>query len=171
LLVDRFAGLADYLAINVSSPNTPGLRTLESGHELDGLLRGVVAERDRQGRTPMVVKLSPDIPASDLAETVAVIESVGIDGIIVSNTTTRRPGVASDESGGLSGAALRSLSLEALQRVRELTDLPLIGSGGIMTAADARERLDAGASLVQLYTGFVYRGSRLVRAVARLSVR
>ncbi len=168
-LIDRFAPLADYLAVNVSSPNTPGLRLLESGSELGELLHRLVARRDRQTLDrviPLVVKLSPD--STDLESTVAAIGQSGVDGIIVTNTTTRRPGVTSSESGGLSGAPLGALSLETLRRVRELTDLPLIASGGIMTADDAEERLAAGASLVQLYTGFVYEGPRLVGAIARL---
>jgi dihydroorotate dehydrogenase len=170
-LIDRFAPLADYLAVNVSSPNTPGLRSLESGPALDELLHRLVAHRDRHAATldrvpPLVVKLSPD--STDLVSTVAAIDRSGVDGIIVTNTTTRRPGVTSSEDGGLSGAPLSSLSLEVLRRVGELTDLPLIASGGIMTAADAEERLGAGASLVQLYTGFVYEGPRLVGEIARL---
>ncbi len=170
-LIDRFAPLADYLAVNVSSPNTPGLRSLESGSELGELLHRLVARRDRSVATlgrvlPLVVKLSPD--SADLESTVAAIDQSGVDGIIVTNTTTRRPGVTSSEGGGLSGAPLSSLSLEVLRLVRELTDLPLIASGGIMTADDAQERLKAGASLVQLYTGFVYEGPRLVGAIARL---
>ncbi len=168
-MIDRFAPLADYLAVNVSSPNTPGLRSLESGSELKELLHRLVARRDRQTLDrglPLVVKLSPD--STDLESTVAAIDQSGVDGIIVTNTTTRRPGVTSSESGGLSGAPLGALSLETLRRVRELTDLPLIASGGIMTADDAEQRLAAGASLVQLYTGFVYEGPRLVGAIARL---
>ena len=170
-LIDRFAPLADYLAVNVSSPNTPGLRSLESGPDLDELLHRLVASRDRCGaaigrEVPLVVKLSPD--SIDLASAVTVIDQSGVDGIIVTNTTTRRPGVTSAEGGGLSGAPLRSLSLETLRRVRGMTELPLIASGGIMTTADAEERLVAGASLVQLYTGFVYEGPRLVRAIAGL---
>ena len=170
-MIDRFAPLADYLAVNVSSPNTPGLRSLELGSELGELLHRLVARRDRAVATlgrvlPLVVKLSPD--STDLESTVAAIDQSGVDGIIVTNTTTRRPGVTSSESGGLSGAPLGALSLETLRRVRELTDLPLIASGGIMTADDAEQRLAAGASLVQLYTGFVYEGPRLVGAIARL---
>ncbi|MEE9206537.1 MAG: quinone-dependent dihydroorotate dehydrogenase, partial [Acidimicrobiia bacterium] len=128
-LIDRFAPLADYLAVNVSSPNTPGLRSLESGSELEELLHRLVARRDRAVATldrvlPLVVKLSPD--SEDLVSTVAAIDQSGVDGVIVTNTTNRRPGVTSSESGGLSGAPLGALSLETLRRVRELTELPLI---------------------------------------------
>jgi len=176
-LVDRFAPIADYLAINVSSPNTPGLRTLQSGDEMAELLSRIVARRDKirpsdappgACGTPLVVKLSPDIPRDDLPATVAAIESAGCDGIIVTNTTIDRPGVVSAEAGGLSGAPLRAAGLEMLHRVRSLTDLPLIASGGIMTVDDAAERLDAGAALVQVYTGFVYAGPRLVTGIARI---
>jgi dihydroorotate dehydrogenase len=177
-LVDRFAPLADYLAVNVSSPNTPGLRTLESGSELEELLMRIVVRRDLQvaqteKMVPLVVKLSPDIPRSDLAATVGIIEATGADGIIVTNTTKQRPELHSKnagESGGLSGEPLRELSLEVLREVKAATTLPLIASGGIMTVDDAALRLEEGASLVQLYTGFVYEGPRLVRSVARLDL-
>ena len=100
---------------------------------------------------------------------VGAIEDTGLDGIIVTNTTTRRPGgVGDDEAGGLSGGPVRDVALGVLERVRSLTALPIIASGGIMNADDARHRLDAGAALVQLYTGFVYRGPRLVRDIAAL---
>lgn len=175
-LVDRFAPLADYLAINVSSPNTRGLRALETGGTLRELLNRISARRDRHAgeggrRVPLVVKLSPDIPVARLAETTRIVEATGIDGIIVTNTTKQRPSLRSargGESGGLSGSPLRPLSLEVLQRVREATELPLIASGGVMTPADAMQRLAAGACLVQLFTGFVYHGARLVRAIAQL---
>ena len=172
-LIDRFAPLADYLAINVSSPNTPGLRSLESGDDLDSLLGRLVARRDRQAaalnkRVPTVVKLSPDAGAPDLARTVGSIESAGVDGIIVTNTTLQRPGLTSAQNGGLSGAPLTSLSLATLRHVRSLTTLPLIASGGVMSVVDAQERLEAGASLVQIYTGLVYGGPSLVRSIARL---
>ncbi len=177
-LVDRFVPLADYLAINVSSPNTPGLRTLQSGDDMAKLLGRIVDRRTRTvhsdtsptAGTPIVVKLSPDIPRDELPATVAAIENAGCDGIIVANTTIGRPGVASSETGGLSGAPLRAAALDMLQRVRSLTALPLIASGGIMTVDDARQRLDAGAALVQVYTGFVYAGPQLVTAIVRSSV-
>jgi len=175
-LIDRFAPLADYLAVNVSSPNTPGLRTLQSGDDMAELLRRIVDRRTRAvpsdsspgaAGTPIVVKLSPDIPRDELPATVAAIEGAGCDGIIVTNTTISRPGVESSETGGLSGAPLRAAALDMLQRVRSLTDLPLIASGGIMTVDDAVQRLDAGAALVQIYTGLVYAGPHLVRTIVR----
>ncbi len=170
-LVDCFAPLADYLAINVSSPNTPGLRSLETGAGLETLLQRIVAIRDQKvlatGKsTPLLVKLSPDIGAVDLADTIGLIEAAGVDGIIVTNTTTQRPGAPSSESGGLSGTPLAPLSLRALQETRDLTALPIIASGGVMTVADAEARLDGGAALVQVFTGLVYQGPALVRSIA-----
>ncbi|HEX5630019.1 MAG TPA: quinone-dependent dihydroorotate dehydrogenase [Acidimicrobiia bacterium] len=160
-LVDRFRGLADYLAINVSSPNTAGLRELE-GAPLQELLAAV---RERAASTPVVVKLSPDI--ADPEEAAGAAERAGVAGVIVGNTTLTRPGFEGDTPpGGLSGAPLRPLALETLRRVAAATRLPLIACGGIMSAADAAERFEAGASLVQLYTGLVYRGPRLVTEVA-----
>ena len=165
-LVDAFATGADYLAVNVSSPNTAGLRDLQ-GEGLQPLLAAIVAQRDRTGgrRPPILVKLSPDI--DDLTPTVQAIESSGADGIIVGNTTLTRPGFAGDTPpGGLSGAPLGPLAVTRLTAVLAATRLPVIACGGIMSAPDAAQRLGAGAALVQLYTGLVYRGPRLVREIA-----
>jgi len=169
-LVEQFAPLADYLAVNVSSPNTTGLRSLEVAAALTPVLEKVANARDaHERRVPVAVKLSPDIDPEHLAGVVGAVEGAGLDGVIVTNTTTARPGgVGHDETGGLSGAPLRATALGVLERARALTELPLIASGGIMTLDDARRRLEAGAALVQLYTGFVYRGPRLVREVASL---
>jgi dihydroorotate dehydrogenase len=168
-LIDRFAPLADYLAVNVSSPNTPGLRSLQRARELADLLARIVAARD-SSEARLVVKLSPDIADGDLPDIVAGIDAAGVDGICLTNTTVTRPDLATeiDEAGGLSGAPLARRSLDVLEQVRAMTGLALIASGGIMTVADARRRLDAGASLVQLYTGFVYAGPALVHEIARL---
>ena len=162
-LIDRFAPVADYLAVNVSSPNTPGLRDLE--HMLDDLLNPLVARRDEWSarldrRLPLLVKLSPDLDA--LETTVAVSAAEGADGVIVGNTTVQRPGVDDAPPGGLSGAPLGPLAIDRLRRALR-GDLPVIASGGVMTPADVLARLDAGAALVQLYTGLVYEGPRLLR--------
>ncbi|HSM01517.1 MAG TPA: quinone-dependent dihydroorotate dehydrogenase [Acidimicrobiia bacterium] len=162
-LIDRFAPLADYLAVNVSSPNTPGLRDLE--HVLDDLLSPLVARRDewaeRLGRgVPLLVKLSPDLEALETA--IAVAADEGVDGVIVGNTTLQRPGVDEVPEGGLSGAPLARLAMERLHRANT-GSLPVVASGGVMTPEDVVARLDAGAALVQLYTGLVYSGPRLVR--------
>lgn len=160
-LVDRFRGLADYLAVNVSSPNTAGLRALE-GAPLEDLLAAI---RHRAGATPVLVKLSPDLEDPEAAARAA--ERAGIAGIIAGNTTLHRPGFSADTPpGGLSGEPLGPLALERLHRIAAVTGLPIIACGGIMNAADAHTRLAAGAALVQVYTGLVFRGPRLVREVA-----
>lgn len=164
-LVDCFGGIADYLAVNVSSPNTAGLRQLQ-GETLESLLAAIVAARDAGGgrRPPILVKLSPDL--DDVVTAVRAVESSRADGIIVANTTTTRPGFEGPTApGGLSGAPLAPLARSTLAAVHAATRLPVIASGGIMTATDARDRLDAGATLVQLYTGLVYRGPRLVKEI------
>lgn len=161
-LVDRFRPLADYLAVNVSSPNTAGLRELE-GAPLETVLTAV---RQRATDTPVLVKLSPDL--NDVAAAVAATERAGIAGIIMGNTTLARPGFEGDTpAGGVSGAPLGPLALAALGRVISATRLPVIACGGIMNGTDAAQRFAAGAALVQIYTGLVYRGPRLVREAAR----
>jgi len=165
-LVQSFADLADYLAVNVSSPNTAGLRQLQ-GETLESLLAAIVAARDAAGgrRPPILVKLSPDL--DDIVASVRAVESARADGIIVGNTTTTRPGFEGPAApGGLSGAPLAPLARRALTTVRAATRLPVIACGGIMGAGDAADRLAAGATLVQVYTGLVYRGPRLVREIA-----
>ena len=165
-LVDAFATTADYLAINVSSPNTAGLRDLQ-GETLEPLLTAIAARRDGAGgrRPPIFVKLSPDI--EDIAAAVGAIESSGVDGIIVGNTTLTRPGFEGETPlGGLSGAPLGRLAAQRLHTVCAATRLPVIACGGVMTTDDASARLEAGAALVQLYTGLVYRGPRLVKEIA-----
>ncbi len=177
LLLERFAPLADYLVVNVSSPNTVGLRRLQARQALDALLARLAARREelvaRLGRqVPLLVKLAPDLAEDELADSLDVIQLYGLDGVIATNTTIGREGLRSPlaiESGGLSGAALTVRSTEMIASIRRLTAgaLPVIGVGGIMNAADAREKLEAGAALVQVYTGLVYRGPGLVREIFR----
>lgn len=172
-------GLADYLAVNVSSPNTPGLRGLQDARPLAELLTAVVGQTralaggDRP--TPVLVKLAPDLsdPALDQALEVAV--GAGAAGLIATNTTIARShlapvdrAVAERETGGLSGAPLTRRARAVVARIRAATELPVIGVGGVMTADDAARLLDAGADLVQLYTGLIYAGPALVRQVAAL---
>jgi len=169
-LVDRFATLADYLAVNVSSPNTPGLRDLEAVATIGGLLRPVVVRRDEwvdrlRRRVPILVKLSPD--ATDFESVVAAVESAGVDGIIIGNTTTARPGIEDSPPGGLSGGPLGLIALDRLRRAVAVSGLPVIASGGVLTPQDVAARLVAGATLVQLYTGLVYSGPGLVRQSLR----
>ena len=171
-LVDVFAPLADYLAINVSSPNTPGLRSLESGERLEPLLGGLIARRDTiTPRRPLLVKLSPDLEPAALDQALEAALAAGVDGVIATNTTLGRPGLQSGsayETGGLSGSPLTSLALATLTTIVERTggSLPVISCGGVMTPADARARIEAGAALVQVYTGMIYRGPRLLRELA-----
>nr|WP_306238541.1 MULTISPECIES: quinone-dependent dihydroorotate dehydrogenase [unclassified Ornithinimicrobium] len=172
-------GLADYLAINVSSPNTPGLRGLQDAGPLAELIEAVVAEtRSLAGQgepVPVLVKLAPDLTDQALDQALEVAVTSGAAGLIATNTTISRRHVApvdralaEQETGGLSGAPLTRRSREFVARVRAATDLPLIAVGGVMTVDDASALLDAGADLVQLYTGLIYGGPGLVREVAAL---
>jgi dihydroorotate dehydrogenase len=165
---------ADYVAINISSPNTQGLRQLQEGEQLRALLQALLTTRtqlaERIGwRVPLVVKLSPDLSAAELAVTAQVIGELGLDGVIATNTTLERAAVAgmrhAQRPGGLSGAPLRERSLAVMAQLRRLLgpDMPLIGVGGISSAADAAAMLSAGADLIQVYTGLIYRGPGLVR--------
>lgn len=176
-LLQNYASLADYLTINVSSPNTVGLRNLQGRDALQALLKQLHAQRQAeqvklQKNLPLLVKLAPDLSQSELEDAVGVIIETGMDGVIVTNTTISRQGLSSvhrDQTGGLSGKALRSLSDDVLGRVVRLTDgrIPVVGVGGIMTSEDARRKLDLGASLVQLYTGLIYRGPGLVQQIKK----
>lgn len=178
-LVHRYA---DYVAVNVSSPNTPGLRALQNRAALDELVSALAAEatavRDTPGprraagtAVPLVVKIAPDLTDVAVGEVLEVCAAHGVAGVIVSNTTLSRAGVqdesAAREAGGLSGAPLTRRARELVRFVVGETDgrLPVIGVGGVLTAADAVALFDAGAALVQLYTGLVYRGPALVRAI------
>ena len=169
--------VADYISVNVSSPNTPGLRKLQGAHELHGLLRAVVAERDAllagSLRTlPVLAKLAPDLAPDELAEVADVLLDVGVEGVIAGNTTTTRPLDApsryTTEEGGLSGRPLNALAMRCIEQLqRRLAGrLPIIGVGGIDDVDSATRLIDAGASLVQLYTGFIFRGPELIREIA-----
>jgi dihydroorotate dehydrogenase len=156
------APLADYLVVNVSSPNTPGLRNLQAVEVLRPLLQAV---QEAKGKTPLLVKIAPDLADADVDAVADLALELGLDGIIATNTTISRDGLAGDpeivkETGGLSGAPLKARSVEVLKRLKARTGdrLTLISVGGIETAADVRERLDAGATLVQGYTGMIYGG-------------
>ena len=154
--------VADYFAINVSSPNTQGLRTLQSTDALAGIIEPLQEERERLSaahgkRVPLLVKISPDLDDAALRAMAASVRSHALDGVIATNTTQHA-------CGGLSGAPLRDRALAALRVLRQELggEIPLVGVGGLMCADDVRNRLEAGASLVQLYTGFVYRGPALL---------
>ncbi len=168
--VRAMAPLADYLTVNISSPNTPGLRALQDKAALDELLRAVIAARGKGG-PPIFHKLAPDLTAADIDDIATVAIARGIDALIVSNTTITRPPLRSrhrDEAGGLSGAPLKPLALDALRAFRAATDgtIPLIAAGGIENGADAYARIRAGASLVQVYSALVYEGPGLARSIA-----
>jgi len=157
----------DYFVVNVSSPNTPGLRDLQTAADLARILEAL--QGANSGRKPILVKLSPDLADGDLADCVGVAGTLA-QGFVISNTTVSREGVPepfNTEAGGLSGVPLRARATELVRKVRALTTLPIIGVGGISTPADVRERLDAGADLVQLYTGLVYGGPSTVKRLTR----
>ena len=169
--IRTFAPVADYLTINVSSPNTPGLRDLQGEGELSALLSAIAGER-QAGDPPVFLKVAPDLADGDHERIVRAALDHGIAGLIVANTTVSRPALASRlavETGGLSGAPLKPLALAQLRRFRAVAggELPLIGVGGIASADDAWERIRAGASLVQLYSALVYEGPGLARRITR----
>jgi dihydroorotate dehydrogenase len=173
--------LADYIAINVSSPNTPQLRELQQSDQLTSLLvalqtrnRELQQRYGRQAPVPLLVKISPDLERRELELIVDVIQRQQIDGIIATNTTTSRDNLRTDKrtvdafgAGGLSGKPLTSRSTLMIAELYQLTGgrIPLIGVGGIFTAQEAWEKICAGANLVQLYTGFIYKGPRIVRRI------
>jgi dihydroorotate dehydrogenase len=170
------APLGDYLVINVSSPNTPGLRALQESTALRELLTCVQTARraaapDRP--PPLLLKIAPDLAPADARDVAEVALTGGVDGLVVGNTTTGRPAdlrsLHAEESGGLSGRPLFALSTELLREVYRLTEgrLPLIGVGGIASGADAYTKIRAGASLVQLYTALIYHGPGLVGRIKR----
>lgn len=169
--IAAFRGLADYLTVNVSSPNTPGLRGLQAEGELDALLGAIAAHR-RGDDPPVFLKLAPDLAHGDHERIVRAALDHGIAALIIGNTTVTRPPLSSRharETGGLSGAPLAPLALAQLRRFRAVAGgaLPLIGVGGIARAEDAWQRIRAGASLVQLYTALVYEGPFLARRIVR----
>jgi len=168
--VKGMSPVADYLAVNISSPNTPGLRALQNHGALDALLSAIASAREKKG-PPIFLKVAPDLEKGDPARIVRSAIDHKIDGIIVSNTTVSRPSLKSfraNEQGGLSGRPLKPLALDALRKFRSASGgaLPLIGCGGIADAEDAWERILAGASLVQLYTAMVYEGPHIGRHIA-----
>ncbi len=174
---DVLAPLADYVAVNVSSPNTPGLRKLQDGDQLRDLTRALVAravELDAANPVPIFVKLAPDLETDALYEAIGVCELAGVSGLIATNTTLSRDGLAAadkalvDEAGGLSGAPLTNKALRVVERIVAHTELPVMGAGGIMTPGHAQAMFDAGAKLVQVYTGFIYNGPALVTGINAL---
>ncbi|GAB4577754.1 MAG: quinone-dependent dihydroorotate dehydrogenase [Anaerolineales bacterium] len=187
-LYQRFAPLADYLTINVSSPNTVGLRRLQARDALEDLLGQVARQRASESanyqtthrqlpnysitQLPILVKLAPDLTDEELDDALDAITRTGMDGVIATNTTLRRDNLRSPhagETGGLSGAPLTRLSTDIIAKIHARTQgkLPIIGAGGIMSPDDAKAKLDAGAVLVQVYTGLIYAGPGLVKAIIK----
>jgi dihydroorotate dehydrogenase len=169
--VRAMASVADYLTVNISSPNTPGLRQLQGKEALRSLLAAVIDARGGD-RPPIFLKVAPDLEPGDVDDISAAAIDHGLDALIVSNTTTSRPGLRSrhrGEAGGLSGAPLKPLALQRLRDFRTATGgkLPLIAVGGIGSGGDAYERIRAGASLVQLYSALVFEGPGLVRHIVK----
>jgi dihydroorotate dehydrogenase len=167
--VRAMATVASYLTINISSPNTPGLRELQDEGALDELLAAI---RQADVKKPIFLKIAPDLGKGDPERIVRAAIDHKVDGLIVSNTTVSRPPLRSrfaSETGGLSGMPLKSLALDALRKFRRASggEIPLVGAGGIATADDAWERIRAGASLVQLYSAMVYEGPGVANRIAR----
>ena len=165
---------ASYIVINISSPNTPNLRKLQNTEEFDHLLETLKSEQirlaDDYGKyTPLVVKIAPDLDSAQITSIAMLLIKHKIDGVIATNSTLSRDNIEhlphSNETGGLSGAPLTKLSTEVICQLHDTLQgtVPIIGVGGIMCAADTQEKMDAGASLVQIYTGLIYRGPELVR--------
>ncbi len=163
----RLHQFADYVVLNVSSPNTPGLRSLQEVDALITLLR-CIAEENGSAHKPILLKIAPDLDDADLAAVLAACEENGIAGIVATNTTLDHSAIAGrgDQSGGLSGAPLRAKATAFVRQISAQTKLPVIGVGGIFDAESAREKFEAGASLIQLYTGFVYAGPPLLKEIA-----
>ncbi|HEU0151595.1 MAG TPA: quinone-dependent dihydroorotate dehydrogenase, partial [Bradyrhizobium sp.] len=172
-LIDTFAPVASYFTVNISSPNTPGLRNLQQASQLDDLLAKVIEARDvvreKSGDTPVLLKVAPDLSLAELDDVVHVARSRGVDGMIVSNTTLARPSTLREqgrakEQGGLSGRPLFRLSTRMVAEtfVRVEGAFPLIGVGGIDSGGAALTKIRAGASLIQLYSSLVYKGIGLV---------
>ena len=167
---------ADYITINISSPNTPGLRSLQYGEALNELLSAIKQEQkvlaEQHGRyVPVAVKIAPDLTEEEIAGIAECLVSNEIDGVIATNTTLERDKVKhlahGDEAGGLSGQPLTEKSTEVIRLLANALDgkMPIIGVGGIQSAADAKAKLAAGASLVQVYTGFIYKGPKLIKDI------
>lgn len=180
MLVKYLGPLADYLTVNISSPNTPGLRDLQKKENLLALLTEIMQERDASctaNKPPLLVKLAPDIDEAQQQDIAAAALQSGIDGLILTNTTLDRPETLAvpfaGERGGLSGAPVREKSLRVLRRMYALTDgkIPLIGVGGISGGDDAYDKIKAGASLVQLYTALVFKGPGMVKEVKQTLIR
>jgi len=168
---DRLFDVVDYFVVNVSSPNTPGLRELQEKAPLMNILNTLQQRNSKDGVSkPILLKIAPDLTNEQLDDIADIVKQTGIAGIIATNTTISRDGLASphkDETGGLSGKPLTKRSTEVIKYLHQVSNgsFPIIGVGGIHSAEDALEKLEAGASLVQLYTGFIYEGPGLIKRI------
>jgi dihydroorotate dehydrogenase len=164
----RLAPVADYIVLNVSSPNTQGLRTLQEHDALIGLLRIITtANAELTSPKPLLLKIAPDLSEEALAEIAAACEKFGLAGIIATNTTLDHSALTSaDQAGGLSGTPLRARATAVIRFLRTQTALPIIGGGGICDPGSAREKLEAGAQLLQIYSGYIFRGPNLLREIS-----
>lgn len=175
---DAVSPYADYVTVNLSSPNTPGLRELQAGSALAGLLEPLKAQQgelaNRDGKyTPLALKIAPDLTPEEVREIAAIARDLSLDALIATNTTVTRPGIPeplAGEAGGLSGKPLFELSRRTVARFTDALGgvVPVIAVGGISSQADGQAMLDAGAQLLQIYTGFIYRGPPLVSQLAKL---
>jgi dihydroorotate dehydrogenase len=163
---EKLSPFSDYIALNVSSPNTPGLRSLQKSAALSNLLRAI-REQNRSSQKPVLLKIAPDLSAAELSEMITACEENEIAGIIATNTTVDHTAIPTshDQIGGLSGQPLREKSTAIIRAIRSRSRLPIIASGGIFDAESAREKLEVGADLLQVYTGYIYRGPELLRDI------
>ncbi len=163
----RLQGLGDYFVLNVSSPNTPGLRKLQEEAAIRQLFKTI--QHQNQGGKPLLVKIAPDLALEQLDQILELANEFQLAGIIATNTTINQETIPENkrQTGGLSGKPLRRRALEILRHIKRNSSLPVISVGGIMSAEDAKERFDSGAELVQIYTGFIYRGPGLVREITQ----
>ena len=178
LCMEKVYEHADYISINISSPNTPGLRDLQFGDQLSGLLFELKKEQKRLSEinhryVPLAVKIAPDMAMENVEQCAEVFREANIDAVIATNTTVSRDAVAgmpyAEEAGGLSGAPLTQGSTELIRNLNQCLrgDIPIIGVGGILRSQDAIDKIEAGASLVQIYTGFIYQGPSLIKQTAQ----
>ncbi len=174
LLIRELSEFASYLTVNISSPNTPGLRDLQKKENLEPFLQALLKERDAQPyHRPVLLKLAPDLTQQEQEDIAGVVMNAGIDGLILSNTTFARPDYLdahfSKEIGGLSGQPLKDKSTDIIRNFAQLTkgNIPIIGIGGVANAMDVKAKMDAGASLVQLYTGLVYEGPNVAQNICK----
>jgi len=174
--VEALHPVVDYFVVNVSSPNTPNLRELQEKEPLTKLLKAVQSKNNELGAKPLLLKIAPDLTEGQLDDIIDIINSLNLDGVVATNTTISREGLKTSAqkvdaigAGGLSGKILRERSTEVVRYLRSKLhkDVAIIAVGGVFTGADAKEKLEAGANLVQVWTGFLYEGPSMVRKILR----